>query len=120
MLGYVPEKEIIKKTVQPCAVNLERAEFDGQIKFLLMPQAGALDDTEAQQAAQCALSQETKLVLLTNGNQFRVYDLDITDGKLEVELLFEMDLTADDPDEAAQTLWTLATKGCGRQVILGV
>ncbi len=119
VLGYDPKEEIVSQTVKPDQVRLP-IQFDEQIKFMLQavsPQT-ALTQALVNQGVDCALTVRAQLLVLTNGIQFILYDIDTSSGQLEVDAVFELNLLTDDVDRTAVNLWIIGKKDCGKRVII--
>lgn len=119
VLGYDPEEEIVLKEVNADKVSLP-IQFDDQIKFLLQAAPHQVKLTQAQidHAVSCALAVRAQLLVLTDGIQFTLYDIDTSDDELEVEAVFESDLLKDDVQLTAVNLWPICKMDCGKKVIV--
>ncbi len=119
VLGYDPKEEIVLKEVKADKAS-PPAEFDDQIKFLLQaaPHQAKLTQAQIDHAVNCALTVCAQLLVVTDGIQFVLYDIDTSDGELEVEAVFESNLLTDDTEQTAINLWPICKMDCGKKVIV--
>jgi len=118
VLGYSLPEEVVVLSVLP-----SKGEYrppDPTVKFLLRSSASVdVDgDMQVQQAAELAAKVGAMLFMLTDGRRVKVCGVEIEGARLEVEPMFELDLLADDLDEAAAILWTISRKDCGKRVLV--
>jgi len=118
VLGYDFEEDVVLKQLAVLPQRPSEVSFNQKIKFVMVTLASdkPLDEGQVQQALDYALAAPTNVVLLTNGVKLCFYAVDLWEGKWEVELLVEIDLLQDNPEEIAPPLWPLAKKDCGREI----
>ncbi|MGC1418343.1 MAG: type I restriction enzyme HsdR N-terminal domain-containing protein [Candidatus Acidiferrum sp.] len=105
VLGYDPLTEITREMpIKTKYVDLA-LKIDGVIKLLVEAKAAGCDlrDRHIEQAKSYAAESNLRWVVLTNGVNWNLYHLSFEEG-IDTELVFSLDLAADDMDKAAECL----------------
>lgn len=85
-------------------------KYKGQIRYFIEAKSvdTTLRDTHIYQATNYAAKGGVKLCVLTNGIDYKVYNIDWKDSKVEHQLIFEFNLLNDPIDIVAPKLWMLS------------
>ncbi|MGO9863197.1 MAG: type I restriction enzyme HsdR N-terminal domain-containing protein [Terriglobales bacterium] len=110
VLGYDPLTEITREfPIKTKYVDLA-LKIDGVIKLFVEAKAAGIDlkDKHIEQAKSYAAESNIRWVVLTNGVNWNLYHLFLSDEEgIETEPVFSLDLASDDIDKAAQCLTLL-------------
>lgn len=116
ILGYDSVEEIVFVE----KVNSQSAETDPTVKFLLI--SGEFSKTitreNLEDAGRQALGYGSNLFLYTNGPDIKVFNIEIEEGKPELEAMMEFNVFEDEPSEIVANLWPLSKKDCGKKVLV--
>ena len=121
VMGYSSEEEIWHKS-EALTGKLDRLEFNERVKFFLQPLCfgQAADQDIIERAARYSLSEQAGLFGLLNGQYFKLYELDISQGSPQIENVLELDLLNGQPEELANFLWPISKRDCGRKIIINL
>jgi len=110
VLGY----DILKEVTAEHQINGHYVDLTvkikDDIKYLIEAKAVGvkLRDTHNWQAVNYAAQSGVKQVVLTNGVEYRLYSVSLDSGKVESDMVFEVDVLADPLDDCAGKLWLLS------------
>lgn len=122
VLGYDFNEDIVFKHLVALPNRPKEANFDQKIKFVMtaLPSKTPLDEKQEELAIEYALSVPTNVVMLSNGVQVAFYSVDLWEGNWEIDILAQINLLQDSPEEIAPVLWPLAKKDCGRKIWVNI
>ncbi len=120
ILGYIEEREVIRVK---CGIHKLVPVKDGcseEMKFLLMAYSpeSSPEDWDLDEAYTRAIARRSNLLIMTNGEIFKLYATGEIDGEKMQELIFEYNLLNDDLNLVSNDLWCLCRKNCGRKICI--
>jgi hypothetical protein len=114
VLDYDPAEEIVPVKI----TDAQPVKTDPTVKFLMVSGESPINQEKLKHAGWLALGYGSNLFFYTTGREIKVVNVEVEEGKLELEVMMEFDLTKDDPTEVATTLWPLCKKDCGKKVLV--
>jgi len=120
VLGYIEEKEVVHVKCGIHKVVPIRENCNEEIKFLLRahPPQTPVSEWDIDRSCARAIDGKSNLLIITNGQIFRLYAVGDIDGELIQELIFEYNLLKDDLKLLCDNLWCLCRKECGRKIVI--